>query len=99
MEKGSMENYRLCLFVVGQEVLADTPVVKNVRECLTELFNGRYLLEVVDVMKYPQAALEEGVFFTPTLLRIFPEPKKRLIGNFLEREKIVQSLRLLQTGP
>ena len=93
-----METYKLCLYVVGQEVLAETPIVKNVREALTNLFNGRYLLEVVDVIKYPQAALEEGVFFTPTLLRIFPEPKKKLIGNFLEKEKILQTLNLLQAS-
>ena len=93
-----MQTYKLCLYVVGQEVLAETPVVKNVREALTDLFNGRYFLEVIDVVKYPQAALDEGVFFTPTLVRFSPEPKKKLIGNFSEKEKTLQTLNLLQTA-
>ena len=91
-----MNTYKLCLYVVGQEVLAETPVVKNVREGLTSLYDGRFLLEVIDVTKHPQAAMDEGVFFTPTLLRFEPEPRKKVIGNFSNKDQLLQALRLLE---
>ena len=93
-----MTTYKLCLYVVGQEVLAEMPLVKVIREGLTSLFEGRYLLEVVDVTKYPQAAIEEGVFFTPTLVRFEPVPKKKIIGNFSNGERVLQTLRLIEEG-
>ena len=93
-----MVMYKICLFVVGQEVLAETPIVKSVRESLTDLFSNRYLLEVVDVAKHPQAALDEGVYFTPTLLRALPEPKKKVVGNFSDKARVLQALQLLQDG-
>lgn len=71
--------------------------MSNVRQCLDQSGESGYSLEVVDVVKDPKAALEEGVFFTPTLLRVFPLPKKKVIGSLQDKQKTLAAVKLLQT--
>ena len=67
----------LRLYVAG-----DTPnsvlALANLRAALV----GRlHHLEVVDVLTSPERALEDGVFVTPTLVRLQPEPPSRTVGS------------------
>jgi circadian clock protein KaiB len=48
--------------------------------CETEL-NGEYDLEVIDIYQQPILARDGQILATPTLIREFPRPVRRLIGN------------------
>jgi circadian clock protein KaiB len=48
--------------------------------CETEL-NGQYDLEVIDIYQQPILARDGQILATPTLVREFPRPVRRLIGN------------------
>ena len=48
-------------------------------------------LEVVDVTQAPARAVRDGVFVTPTLIRLQPPPLARLIGN-LDRGEALSKL-------
>jgi len=94
-EKPSVQNpkYRLCLFVAGGE-----PNSKLARENLTKLcekcLKGYYELEVVDVLENFQAALENNVLITPTLLLTAPTPPVMVVGTLSDTEKVLAALRL-----
>jgi circadian clock protein KaiB len=89
-------NYKLYLYIAGYVAQGMDLAERNIRDCLDAISGRDYALEVIEVVKNPQAAIEEGILFTPTLLRISPGPKKRVVGNFLDKVKILEALKLIQ---
>jgi circadian clock protein KaiB len=51
-------------------------------------------LEIIDVLETPWRALQDGVLVTPTLLRIFPQPSVRIIGDLSERAHVLIALNM-----
>jgi circadian clock protein KaiB len=50
--------------------------------CEAEL-KDNYELEVIDVYQQPELARENQIVATPTLIKEFPRPVRRFIGNLL----------------
>lgn len=42
---------------------------------------GSYDLEVIDVYQQPGLARDNQIVATPTLVKVFPRPMRRFIGN------------------
>ena len=89
--------YKLFLYVATQVAHGTDPVVKNVTDSLRALCGDRYDLQIIEVVKNPKDAVDNGILFTPTLVRVLPEPKKRVVGNFLDPEKVMAALKLIQS--
>jgi circadian clock protein KaiB len=47
----------------------------------------------VDVLEHPERALNDGVFVTPTLVRLAPEPERTMIGSLNEPAALLALLR------
>ena len=43
-------------------------------------------IKIVDVVKYPKIAEAEKILITPTLVKEFPLPKERIIGDLSDTE-------------
>ncbi len=61
-------------------------------EAIREAHLGVCKVEVIDVFEAPERALADGVLVTPTLLRIFPRPVRRIIGDLSETATVVGAL-------
>lgn len=61
--------------------------------CANEL-NGGATLEVIDVSREPQRAEDEHIIATPTLVRVMPEPKRRVVGDLNDMDLVVTGLDL-----
>ena len=72
--------------------------VRNMRRICDEHLAGRYELEVVDIYERPEAAREVQVVAAPTLVRLLPEPLRRVIGDLSDLEKVLQGLDLRPLG-
>jgi circadian clock protein KaiB len=85
--------FRLRLFVAG-----DGPNSVRALANLTELcdrhLRGRHEIEVVDVLREPQRALSEGVYLTPTLVKVSPDPVRRVVGSLSESRPVLEALGL-----
>jgi circadian clock protein KaiB len=94
-EKPATRNatYHFRLFVAGDE-----PNSKLARENLLRLceqhLHGNHRVEVVDVLENFQAALENNVLITPTLLVTSPPPPVMVVGTLSDTEKVLAALRL-----
>jgi circadian clock protein KaiB len=55
----------------------------------------RYEIEIVDVFVDPQRALAEDIRMTPTLLKIWPRPVRRIIGNLSQTQRVLDTLGLI----
>jgi circadian clock protein KaiB len=86
-------HYKLRLFVTGSTPRS-TRAIANMRKICDENLSGRYDLEVVDVYENPEATKELQVIATPTLIKILPEPLRRIIGDLSDREKVLAGLDL-----
>jgi circadian clock protein KaiB len=53
-------------------------------------------IEVIDVLKEPLRALAEGIFVTPTVVKLSPAPELQIIGNLSEQEEVLRALGLPQ---
>ncbi|WP_424630526.1 circadian clock KaiB family protein [Bradyrhizobium sp. SYSU BS000235] len=86
-------HYKLRLFITGSTPRS-TRAIANMRRICEENLHGRYDLEVVDVYENPDATKELQVIATPTLIKILPEPLRRIIGDLSDQEKVLAGLDL-----
>jgi circadian clock protein KaiB len=72
--------YVLRLYVAGASVRSRRAVLRARELCESEL-GSNFELEVIDVYQQPILARNGQIVATPTLVREFPRPVRRLIGN------------------
>ncbi len=70
----------LRLYVAGATARSRQALLRVRRLCETEL-KGKYELEVIDIYQQPIIARDGQILATPTLVREFPRPMRRLIGD------------------
>ena len=66
--------------------------------CKRYLSARGYKIEIVDVGKDPNRALTDGIFMTPSLLKLAPSPVRMIVGTLSRPEILLQSLGLLGNG-
>jgi len=49
----------------------------------------RHKIEVVDVLRDPKRALAEGIFMTPTLVKLAPSPVQKIVGTLEEIGRVL----------
>jgi circadian clock protein KaiB len=85
--------YRFRLFIAADTVNSAQAMSNLLVLCKTHLA-GRHEIEVVDVFKDPARALAEGIRMTPTLLKLTPNPPRRIVGTLAHGERVLRTLGL-----
>jgi circadian clock protein KaiB len=60
---------------------------------------GGCSIEGVDVFREPKRALADGIFMTPTLVKLSPSPARRVVGTLSQAEPVLQLLGLEPGAP
>jgi circadian clock protein KaiB len=92
-ETSPSERYKLRLFITGSTPRS-TRAIENMRRICQEHLEGQYDLEVIDVYQNPEATRELQIVATPTLVKILPEPLRRIIGDLSDKERVLAGLNL-----
>ncbi len=87
------DEWILRLYVAGQTKNSLTAFENLKKICETHL-QGRYRIEVIDLLKNPQLARDHQIIAVPTLIRKLPEPVKKIIGNLSDTERVLVGLDL-----
>jgi len=87
------DRYVLRLFVTGTTVRSQHAIA-NMRRICEEFLSGRYELEVIDIYQEPEKTRELQIIATPTLVKVLPEPLRRIIGDLSDQEKVLAGLNL-----
>lgn len=66
----------------------------NLRRLLASCDPSAYTLEIVDCLRQPMRALQEGVLVTPTLCRLDLEPVLTIVGSLSDTARVVEVLGL-----
>jgi circadian clock protein KaiB len=88
-----MLKLRLKLYVTGVTQRSERAIANIRKICEAEL-GGEFELDVIDVLEHPQSAEAEKILATPTLIREFPRPSRRIVGDLSETEKVFLGLDL-----
>ncbi len=89
--------YVLRLFVTGTTTRS-LRAIANIRRICDEHLAGRCELEVVDVYANPEATREFQIVATPTLVKILPEPMRRIIGDLSDSPRVLAGLNIAPAG-
>ena len=85
----------LRLYVAGQTRNSIKAFV-NLRRICEEYLEGRHRIELIDLLENPQLAKEHEILAAPTLVRRFPLPVKKIIGDLSKTERVLAGLDLLR---
>lgn len=87
------EKYILKLFVTG--ILPNSArAVVNIKAICEKYLKDRYDLEIIDIYQQPSLALSENIIAVPVLIKKFPLPEERLIGDLSDIEKVLKGLHI-----
>jgi circadian clock protein KaiB len=85
--------YHLRLYVAGASDRSRHAILRARQLCEIEL-DGNVELEVIDVYQQPILARDGQIVATPTLVREFPRPVRRLIGSLVNTSHLFVGLDL-----
>ena len=85
------EIWNLRLYVAGQ-TQKSIMAFANLKKICDEHLEGKYDIEVIDLLKNPQLAKGDQIVAIPTLVRKLPEPLKRIIGDLANTERVLVGL-------
>src|ERR1700704_4694562 len=85
--------YELRLYVAGKTSKSVTALT-NLKKYCEEHLKGQYKIEVIDLLVKPQLAEGDQIFAIPTLVRKFPEPLRKIIGDLSNEERVLVGLNI-----
>lgn len=91
MEVNVEESWQLRLYVAGQTPKS-IAAFANLKKICAEHLEGKYSLEVIDLLVNPQLAKGDQILAVPTLVRKLPEPIKKIIGDLSNTERVLVGL-------
>jgi circadian clock protein KaiB len=89
----SDEIFDLRLYVAGQTPKA-IRAFTNLQRICDEHLEGRYRIEVIDLLEDPRLGRGDQILALPTLVRRLPEPIKKIIGDLSNAERVLVGLDL-----
>ena len=85
--------WELRLYVAGQ-----TPnslkAFANLKHICEEHLQGRYTIQVIDLLENPRLAVGDQIVAIPTLVRRLPPPIRKIVGNLADTERVLVGLDL-----
>ena len=93
MNKRDHTLFHFQLYIAGDTVNSALAQVNLKSLCQTHL-KDRHLIEVVDVLREPERALADGIFMTPTLIKLTPFPPRKIFGTLSQTQTVLLALGL-----
>jgi len=93
-----LRKYAMRLYITGATPRS-TAAITNLRKLCDDHLRGQYELEVIDVYQQPELAREGQIIAAPTLVRSFPLPLRRFIGDMSNTENLLAGLVIRSLPP
>ena len=85
--------YVLRLYVAGSTPQSSRAITNIKTICQTHL-KDRYTLKIVDLYEQQERAQDDQIIVAPTLIKQWPLPERRLIGDLSQTERVLAALDL-----
>jgi len=85
--------YKFRLYIAG-DTQNSAHAVANLNTLCRARLPQRHNIEIVNVFREPKRALADGIFMTPTLIKLLPLPSLRIVGTLSHMPTVLQALGL-----
>ena len=85
------DQYVFRLYVTGASPNS-LRAIANTKYIFEKYLSENYELEIIDVHQQPLIAKEDNIVALPLLIKKYPLPEKRLIGDMSDMEKVLRSI-------
>ncbi len=85
--------WQLRLYVAGQ-TSKSLAAFSNLKTICENHLNGRYRIEVIDLVQQPHLSKGDQILAIPTLVRKLPQPVRKIIGDLSDTEQVLIGLDL-----
>ena len=89
--------FKLRLYVAGQSAKS-IRAFANLKVLCDEHLEGRYQIEVIDLLEHPEMARGDQIVAIPTLVIKLPQPVRKIIGDLSHTDRVLVGLALQQLG-
>lgn len=90
---GSEEFWELRLYVTGSSPPC-LHAIENLRLVCEQYLQGRYRIDVVDLLEDPRLAVYDQILAVPTLIRRLPLPIRTVVGDLSDTDRLLAGLQL-----
>ncbi|WP_264537412.1 circadian clock KaiB family protein [Flavobacterium sp. N1736] len=87
------ENHKFVLFVSGMSVKSGH-AIENLRIICDKYFADNYELEIIDISRDTEQAVIHQIVAIPTLIKVSPAPRRIILGDLSNKEKVLKILNL-----
>ena len=92
-KKRRHKTWKFALYVTGDTARSNSAISSLEQICKACLGND-YAIEVIDLFEHPELARRHQILAVPTVIRTYPLPEKRVIGDLSRPELVVAFLEL-----
>ena len=96
--RATTDFFDLRLYIAGQTARS-LAALTNLKRICDEHLDGRYRIEVIDLLERPQLARGDQILAIPTVVRKLPEPIRKLVGDLSDTERALVGLDLRPRSP
>ncbi len=90
--------FKFRLYVAG-DALNSAQALGNLNALCRRHLPDRHEIEIIDVFREPKRALADGIFMTPTLVKLVPAPSRTIGGTLSQTQLVLQALGLDGLAP
>ena len=83
--------WELRLYIAGQSPNS-IAAISNLKKICEGRLQGKYRIQVIDLIEKPQLAKGDQIIAVPTLVRKLPPPVKKIIGNLSKIDRVLVGL-------
>lgn len=87
------KQWELRLYIAGNTPKS-VAAISNLKKYCEEHLEGKYHIEIIDLLVHPQLAEGDQIFAIPTLVRKVPQPIRKIIGDLSNKEKVLVGLNI-----
>jgi circadian clock protein KaiB len=85
--------WQLRLYVAGQTPKS-LAAFSNLKSICENHLDGRYRIEVIDLLEKPHLSKGDQILAIPTLVRKLPQPVRKIIGDLSDANRVLIGLDL-----
>ena len=85
--------HHLRLYIAG-DAQNSREAMANLREICDKHLGGACTIDIVDVFQLPARAMEDGIFMTPTLVKLSPGVPRTVVGTLSDLRTVLHALEL-----
>jgi circadian clock protein KaiB len=92
-KKRTHKGWKFALYVTGDTAISDF-AISSLEQICNSYLGKDYAVEVIDLLVHPELARQHQILAVPTVIRTYPLPERRVIGDLSRTEQVVAFLEL-----